>query len=473
MFRAMLLAATCFAAAAPAEVATIAVDFGEAAGTIRPLHGVNGGPSCRGETVDLSQAWREVGVPLSRLHDCDWPRPDVVDLHAVFPDPSADPADPRSYTFAKTDDYLAAVVASGSGVVYRLGESIEHTKKKYHVHPPADPARWAAACVGIVRHYNEGWAGGHRYGIRYWEVWNEPENRPACWTGTDEDYYELYEATAVALKSHDSGLAVGGPAVGSVGRFEGGGFIPTDFVAGFVRRCREKNLPLDFFSWHRYSDDPSEYVAYAQGIRAWLDEQGFQKTEIHLNEWNYLPAGDWSPLLAEGQGLPRRRWAERMQGAEGAAFAAAVLCDIQDAPIDVANFFRGDVGDFGLFDEHGTPSKVFHAFRAFRLTLETPRRVGCTGAEPGRTAAVAGVAADGSAATLLLVNSRSGTERFEVTIRGLPWSGPTAVETLLLDADHDLETVETDATLAADGRIELSVVAPAVRVVRLKPVAAD
>ena len=59
------------------------------------------------------------------------------------------------------------------------------------MHPPADAAKWAAICVGIIRHYNEGWANGFHHGIRYWEIWNEPENRPAMWTGTDEDYLAL------------------------------------------------------------------------------------------------------------------------------------------------------------------------------------------------------------------------------------------------------------------------------------------
>ena len=37
------------------------------------------------------EAWREAGIPLARLHDCEWPAGNVVDFHAVFPRLEADP----------------------------------------------------------------------------------------------------------------------------------------------------------------------------------------------------------------------------------------------------------------------------------------------------------------------------------------------------------------------------------------------
>ncbi len=58
----------------------IHVDCAHEEGTIRPLHGVNGGALVQGETTDLSRYWREIGVPITRLHDCEWPLPDVVDM---------------------------------------------------------------------------------------------------------------------------------------------------------------------------------------------------------------------------------------------------------------------------------------------------------------------------------------------------------------------------------------------------------
>ena len=150
--------------------------------------------------MDLTAYHRELGIPYTRLHDCHWPNPDVVDFHAVFPNPGADPERADSYDFRRTDDYLQAIVNAGSRIVYRLGESIEHSRRKYYVNPPQDYERWAGICCGIIRHYNEGWAEGFRHDIRHWEIWNEPENRPAMWTGNDEDYFRLYAARPASKK---------------------------------------------------------------------------------------------------------------------------------------------------------------------------------------------------------------------------------------------------------------------------------
>jgi hypothetical protein len=60
---------------------------------------------------------------------------------------------------------------------------------------------------------------------------------------------------------------------------------------------------LDFFSWHRYASDPSDYARRACALRQLLDAHGFTKTESHFNEWNCLPNEDWRPMMKEGQGL--------------------------------------------------------------------------------------------------------------------------------------------------------------------------
>ena len=81
---------------------------------------------------------KALGIPFTRLHDCGWPNPYVVDHHAVFPNLNADPTLPESYDFRLTDEYINAVRLTGAEPIYRLGESIEHTSVKRYVHPPAD-----------------------------------------------------------------------------------------------------------------------------------------------------------------------------------------------------------------------------------------------------------------------------------------------------------------------------------------------
>jgi hypothetical protein len=71
------------------------------------------------------------------------------------------------------------------------------------------------------------------------------------------------------------------------------------------------DAPIDFFSWHRYGTSPAEYTSRARAVRKMLDDAGYAKTESHLNEWNYLPDADWTPVTPKGQGILRKRWAER------------------------------------------------------------------------------------------------------------------------------------------------------------------
>ena len=380
--------------------------------------------------VDLSAYHRELGVPLTRLHDVVWVNYDAVDISTIFRDFRNDPALPDSYEFAATDDYIAAVVKTGSSVLYRLGESIEHTPRKYRVHPPKDLDKWAEICCAIIRHYNEGWADGFHYNIRYWEIWNEPENQPAMWTGTDDQYFQLYEITAKAIKARWPGLKVGGPSLGYTGEFKNGQFQAGDFLLRFLRHCRDHQVPLDFFSWHRYASDPSDYARRARALRQVLDEHGFMKTESHLNEWNYLPNEDWRPMMKEGQGLVRENWSAELGGPKGAAFAAWALISLQDAAVDAANFYTAEVQMFGMFSMNGVPRKNFYAFKAFRTLLDTPRRVKTPPCEFGQIAVCAGLNSESTRAAILLSNFSAPDGATGIVVRGLPWSARPALNSI-------------------------------------------
>lgn len=430
----------CGSAALAAD--TIKIDASGTIGEIRPLHGVNNGPLNQGETVDVSSRWKDLAVPSTRLHDSEWPAGDLVDMHAIFPDLNADPQSPASYRFQRTDDYLAPIVASGSGIVYRLGESIEHSRKRFYTHPPRDYDRWAQACLGIIGHYNDGWADGKKYQIRHWEIWNEPENRPAMWSGTDDDYYRLYLTAAKAIKSRYPDLKVGGPAVGATGEIVDGAYQPTAFLQGFLNACRTSGASLDFFSWHTYTDDPDLYARKAVGIRRWLDQEGFRDTELHLNEWNYLPGNDWGPMLNTSDPSARDRWYAEMAGMPGANFVVRALIGFQDSPLDVANYYSGDTSPFGLFGRFGTPKKTYYGFLAFRKLLATPQRLQADGS--AQATVLAGMNRSQTSVQVLISQHRPASEPCALTFENLPWSGPSDLEILQLDETRNLERIVAD-----------------------------
>jgi hypothetical protein len=442
------------------EAAELTFDAGSPGSPIRALNGVNGGPLAAGGLLDLSARWKAAAFPLTRLHDCHWPNPDVVDVSAVFPDARADPSKPASYDFERTDEYVKAAHDCGAAIVYRLGESIEHQKAKRRARPPGDAGRWAAVCVGIARHYTEGWAGGMKLPIRYWELWNEPDNRPNCWTGTDEEYFTLYTTAAAALRRELPRLKVGGPGLGSTGEMKGEKLEPTPFFKAFLARCRKDAAPLDFLSWHCYTGDPAELVRRARGVRSLLDGAGFKAAESHLNEWNFLPGGRWDGMVSK-DAAARERWHARLNGPEGAAFVASALTLMQDAPVDAANYFTAEAPGMGLFSPHGTPSRAYSAFLAFKEMVGL-KRMPLKGEAPKGVVALGGT---GKEVRVLL--ARTDGKRGQVKVILGPALGKGEMRYEILSAE-DGGAWKRSAAGKADGpAVQVDLPAHSVRLVRM------
>ena len=107
-----------------------------------------------------------------------------------------------------------------------------------------------------------------------------------------------------------------------------------------------------------------------------------------MNEWNFLPDNDWMPMLSK-DGVVRQRWFERIGGPQGAAFTAATLLLLQDAPLDVGNYYSADHQGFGAFNGYGVPKKNFYALKAFKALADALRRLPIAGELPPGVAACA------------------------------------------------------------------------------------
>ena len=69
------------------------------------------------------------------------------------------------------------------------------------------------------------------------------------WAGTQAQYFGLYRQSAIALKSIDKQLKVGGPATAE-----------PEWVPDFLNFCDSQEVPIDFVSTHVYLDDPQRKV---------------------------------------------------------------------------------------------------------------------------------------------------------------------------------------------------------------------
>ena len=410
----------------------VVIDFARSAGKFKPLNGVNGGPfHYASQQIPIEGYHARAGFTSTRLHDANWPHPDAVDINTIFPLFNADADDPANYAFAKTDDYLLPIVRNGSAIIYRLGVSIEH-KTRYFIDPPRNYEKWAKICVNIIRHYNEGWANGHHYNIKYWEIWNEPEGK-AMWLGTTAQYLQLYGVTARAIKAHDPSLKVGGPA--STGAL-------SPLMKPFLAYCHDNSLPLDFCSWHLYSYRVADYVRNTGIVRNMLDEYGFTNTQSFLDEWHFIPA--WSALSPKDSldTSVEKSFAATIAG-EGAAFSAAVLMQLQDHPVDVMNFYCADYSPWSMFDVFGVPGKVYFAFLAYHQLTQLPERIICTKAAADSTLTVAASrSANRNEAAVLISNVGKTARSFSAALRNIYGSGKIKLEMYTVDETHQLSLTD-------------------------------
>ncbi|HZV08589.1 MAG TPA: hypothetical protein VFF94_02490, partial [Novosphingobium sp.] len=115
---------------------------------------------------------------------------------------------------------------------------------KGNTSPPKDMALWVQVIEGLARHLLARYGAAEVTGWRF-EVWNEPNLN--FWAGTQGQYFQLYAATARALKRVNPALQVGGPATAQL-----------MWIDDFLRFCAADNAPVDFVSSHIYADDPQE-----------------------------------------------------------------------------------------------------------------------------------------------------------------------------------------------------------------------
>ena len=409
----------------------ILVDFSRSEGIIAPLHGVNNGPLSNHGYMDTSAEYRAAGIPLVRLHDTCYPRPNLVDIPQVFPDFSADPEDPASYDFALTDDIISGIIACGARPLYRLGTSIEHDRIKKHIFPPESPEKWAAICIGIIRHYTEGWADGFRYDMPYWEIWNEPDLTENMWLGTPEQYQELYCTAAARIKARFPHLKVGGCAACSV--------WDRDFVSGFLRSVRDTGAPLDFFSWHWYGDDPESLRETAAEARRLMEEYGLGSAESICDEWNYMRGTMWVP--ARRDKYFRRDTYERQKNHFGASFTAACMTVMQQSGLAAAAYYDGQPSSSfcGIFDRYGIETKTYRVFQAFDALYRLGERTKAVSQTPG----VYALAARGEGeAALLVSNFAAPGETCPIRLAGL---GKGTAEIFRISEFEDLLPTKTVA----------------------------
>lgn len=245
---------------------------------------------------------------------------------------------------------------------------------RMNVTPPRDYAEWELLVEEFARHCIR------RYGsaeVRKWyfEVWNEP-NLSAFWSGSQEDYWKLYDASYRAIKSVDPALRVGGPASA-----EGG------WIEDFLTHTQAQGTGADFVSSHVYPmnefglyEDRTE-SPYTPGrffpdrVKRMGERSKQAGLPFFLTEWNVLDSDSRETV----------DWLDNptIDGIYGAALAAMSGVELDDACEGLFWWVASDIfeeagmpqspfsGTYGMLTIDGLPKPAFHVFRLLkRMTGE-------------------------------------------------------------------------------------------------------
>lgn len=353
--------------------------------SLKGAAGIPGSASGHPGFPDMTPLWRDAGVTLVRSYDWVSRLDTRNNPESLFPDWDADPTDPASYNFAATDEWVDAVHSVGADVLFTFASSIPQNKL-----PAIDPGKYGIVVEHVVRHYAHGWADGPATPIRMFEFGDQPDLGPLHFAGRPEEFFEMYAEFCAAVHRVDDTLTVGGPSLAFTLNSD------APYREGFLAFVRERELPLDFFSFLWFADatrDPMDFRFLAEEIRALLDRYGFTDTRLMLSYWNYLgiPSNDAPPD-------------------EKAAFQAASAISLQDTLLDYAIFFRADSGKdphygfvdpAGVYGRDGSPDERALAFSLIGRAL-SGHRLTVAGGDDSGFAALA--SRDGDLVRILVAN---------------------------------------------------------------------
>ncbi len=187
--------------------------------------------------------------------------------------------------------------------------------------PPVDFKAYADYCAEIVRHVNI----DKKYGIKYWEFWNEPSGNYfwSAWRKKDKGgFFKLYAKVAKAIKAVDPSILVGGIADNAYYQ---------EHYATFFEFAKTEGVPIDFLTIHWYGEwnkkginNVQWYNDFATKLENTYKKFFGKEVPIFYSEWN-LPAESKNKYSAE----------------QIAAFAGTALYWMQTNPyVKAAMLFR-------------------------------------------------------------------------------------------------------------------------------------
>ncbi len=355
------------------------------------------------------------------------------------------------YDFTDVDMFIRSVRAMGGEPLLCLAYTPKYLQQPTedntgHTKFPKDPIEWQNLIKELVRFVNI----EQKLNVRYWEIWNEP-NHGSFWSDGMDKYLELYEITARAILEADPTVKIGGPAISA---------FDMKWIKALVELTEEKNLPLDFLSWHHYNLSAEDYAEHARIAREYLDTI-YPNTEIIIDEWNY----HWGLVHENDNNIC-------------AAHAARTLISMIDAPIDYAPFFEakdgwhdGDVywGRWGLFTFNNEPKAAFFVFEMFSKMTDDRVQTIIDLTDVKDTLISSFATLDGNKLRLMAASEYETTKNAKIRLDGLSGNRNFKINRYLIDNGHSnpvyglpkkLQLAEENVIAQINDKFEMDVIIP-------------
>ena len=429
---------------------TLQFDLTKEYGPFKPMNATNGGPWHKRFSKKMYRSnyeeYKAARIPYSRNHDLAvhtvYGGPYCHDISCIFPNFDADPYDPASYDFGCTDEEILTTLEAGTKTFFRLGQTIENQVVKHNTFPPKDFKKWAVICEHIIRHYNYGWADGMHLDMDYWEIWNEPDldeefaPKKRTWGGSNAQFFDFFETAAKHLKSCFPEIKIGGPALA----------FRDEWAEEFLKTMSERNVPLDFYSWHIYLKEPSAMVNRAKKMKDLLLKYGYDKTENICNEWNYVKGWtDEFPYTVE-----------QIHGIKGAIVTMSTVCVAQSTSLDMLMYYDTRPSTFnGIFDFYtAKPLKGYFAMYWYGMFYDMKAEVRAIN-EIENVYSLCGVDEDGK--VLAIVTHYSDNDDVANKEISIDFGKEGEYEIYLLDEEHNGELVATTDKLEFDMKLHSAI----------------
>ena len=348
LFQISIFLFLCISGLQAQSVRTIAADYQKVKGERSTVHKicVGAGRANEGLRADWQQQLREV------KENCDF---QYIRFHGLLHDDMGvcfqDERGYMKYNFQYIDllyDFLLSigvkpfVELSFTPSLLKSGEKTVFWWKG-NVSPPKSYEQYNDLILKLAEHLTA------RYGKEevkswYFEVWNEP-NHPHFFTGTMDDYFEMYENVAKTIKKVCPDYRVGGPA--SAGNV---------WVKELLDFCKAKNVPIDFISTHMYGvkgDGLDEYGVYQLYLERTPDFiPGLVRSALDEIKESHLPGAELHYTEWSSSYSPRDPTHDTYQNA---TYVLNTLKKTEDIAASMSYWTFTDI-----FEESGVPPSPFH-----------------------------------------------------------------------------------------------------------------